>query len=61
MANIGIERKQGTNTWVWVIVALAVVALLAWLLWPTGETTFQQQQGTQQQAPATQTTPGQNP
>jgi hypothetical protein len=44
VAEIGIERSRGTNTWVWVVVALVAVAIIAWLLWPRGDATMQQQQ-----------------
>jgi hypothetical protein len=39
VAEIHLERKQGAPAWIWVVVAIVVIALLAWLLWPRGETT----------------------
>jgi len=37
MADINLERKQGGGMgWLWAVVGLVIIGLLAWWLWPTG-------------------------
>lgn len=36
MAEIRVERKRGTNPWVWVLVAVIVIAAAIWLLVDNG-------------------------
>ena len=39
MAQIRIEEKRRSMTWLWALIALALVALVAWFLLANGRTT----------------------
>ncbi len=36
MAEIHVEKKRGSMKWLWFLVLLIVLALLAWWLWQSG-------------------------
>ncbi len=42
MADIRIEEKRGGATWLWIVIALVVLAAIAWFLFAQPRTTEQQ-------------------
>jgi bacteriorhodopsin len=42
MADIRVEEKRGSANWIWIVIALVVLAVIAWFLFAQPRTTGEQ-------------------